>query len=182
MICGLCGRGLHALFAMLTLWPASFLRTGCCVRSKNVPSKDTFLLAGIPSWIILELIENASALPLLQLWLYDRRPVMAVRDDTRQPVMASGCRDLVRPMDFGQHGWHSPGMVATLWVWGGPCRCPGRRVCCNLCYVRVAFLIKGLFFRPLWLGVCSPPLYLYVSMYVLSLSSLWISFVCGQRP
>ena len=79
MICGLCGRGrMLSLLCLLSGLRLFYWDRLLCVRGKNVPSWDTFLLAwGIPSWIILELIPEKTphnALPLYPAFgSYDRR-------------------------------------------------------------------------------------------------------------
>ena len=71
--------------------------------------------------------------------------VMAVRDDTRQLLWRRGA-----VIWYGLWTLVSMALAFAL-VWLPRfvglgvvlCRCPGRRVCCNLCYVRVAFSDKG---------------------------------------
>ena len=178
--------GTYTLFAMLTLWPASFLLGPAIVRSwqeRTLPGMRFLLAWGIPSWVILELFPVKmphNALPLYPaLALMIAATVMAVRDDTRQLLWRRGA-----VIWYGVWTVVSVGIaIAPVWLsrflgpeWSFAGVLAG--VCVAIVILSVwRFLIKGLFLPAGVVGcLLSLPVYLCISTYVLpSLPSLWVS-------
>ena len=178
--------GTYALFAIFTLWPASFLLAPAVVRSwqeRALPGVRFLLAWVIPSWIVLELIPAKTlqnALPLYPaLALMIATTVMAVRDETRSLLRRWGAI-----LWYGAWSLFSIALaIALIWLpnfldlegfFAGILASMGVGVVIISVW---RFLAKGLFLPALVVGcLLSLPLYLCGSTYILpSLSSLWIS-------